>query len=534
MKRYGVRLIALILAAALLTGCAGFGDYQRLKDLYFGSTTNFSHMEYVRPDPDDFLEAQSRCLTLAAEGKDLNALTDAIWDMYDEYDHFYTMYTLADIYYCRDMSDLYWQPEHAWCQEKSHEVEAGLDQLLYALAASPLRKELESDNLFGAGYFDSYQGESVRDEEMTALMEEESALSDQYNALIMDLPGEKDPGYRAAAMEIVEIYARLITLRQQQAALAGYDDYISLANDLYYSRDFSRAQVENYLAGIREHLVPIYRQVYTMDSEELGCYQAQKEQVVGYLSKAARNMGGVVAEAFQVMESASLYDLDQGENRYPASYEVYLLDYELPYVFLSPEGTNYDALAFAHEFGHFCNDYASYGSVLNTDCAEVLSQGMEYLSLCYAGKEADLTRLKMADSLYAYVEQAAYTEFEYAAYSLSAEELTAENLVALYEEVTAQYGFDVTGYDGTELVDITHFFTYPGYVVSYIISNDAAMQIYRMELEKPGAGLKLYEKLLASNAWTLDEFLKEADLQSPFAPGRVEEAARIFRETFGG
>ena len=473
-------------------------------------------------------------MDLAAEGKDLSALTDAIWDMYDEYDHFYTMYTLADIYYCRDMADLYWQPERAWCQEASYEVDAGLDQLLYALAASPLRKELESDRLFGAGYFDAYQGESIWDGEMTALMEQEAALTNRYDAMVLELPEADDPGYEAAAMEIVEIYAHLIALRQQQTALAGYDDYISLANDLYYSRDFSRAQVEAYLAKIREHLAPIYREIYAMDSADLGCARAQKEQVFAYLSKAANRMGGVVAEAFRIMDSAALYDIDPGENKYPASFEVYLLDYELPYVFLNPEGTNYDALAFAHEFGHFCNDYASYGSSLNTDCAEVLSQGMEYLSLCYAGEEADLTRLKMADSLFAYVEQAAYTEFEYAAYSLSADELTAEKLVALYEEVTAEYGFDVTGYDGTEMVEITHFFSYPGYVFSYIISNDAAMQIYQMELEQAGTGLKLYEKMLATNAWSLDEFLKEADLKSPFATGRVEEVAKIFRETFGG
>ena len=533
MKQYAIRLIALILATVMLTGCTVLEDYQRLKEQYFGAATHFSQMEYVRPDPDDFMEAQRRCIALAEEGTDLDTLTDAIWEMYDEYDQFHTLYTLADIYYCRDMTDLYWQAEYAWCQEKALDVDAGLDQLLYALAASPLKAELEGETLFGAGYFDAYQGESLWDAELTALMEQETALTSRYDAMVLELPEEDDPGYKDAAMEIVEIYVQLIALRQKQAELVGYEDYISFAGDFYYSRDYTPAQVQTYLTEIRETLVPLYRQVCAMDDASLGYVQAGEKEVFDYLEQAAKRMDGTVAEAFDVMTSAGLYDIAPGENKYPASFEVYLWDYYSPYVFLNPEGTNYDALSFAHEFGHFCNDYASDGSALNTDCAEVLSQGMEYLSLCYTRETEGITRMKMADSICVYVEQAAYTAFEHAAYSLSPEELTAEKLVALYEEVTADYGFDAVQYSGMELVEITHFFSYPCYVFSYIISNDAAMQLYQMEQEKSGAGLKLYEEILDSDAWSLTEFLEEAGLESPFEPERLAEVAQTFRAVFG-
>ena len=200
---------------------------------------------------------------------------------------------------------------------------------------------------------------------------------------------------------------------------------------------------------------------------------------------------------------------------------------------MNPTMTSYDHLTFAHEFGHFCNEYASYGTSLNVDCGEVLSQGMEYLSLCYTEGTEEMVAMKMADSICTYVEQSAYAAFEQAAYGLTGEDLTAENLVKLYEDVTLEFGFDTWGeYDGTELAELPHMFGYPCYVFSYVVSNDAAMQIYQLELEETGKGLKVYEDCLTSAAWDLTEFVKEAGLESPFAEGRLDEVTAVFKEVF--
>ena len=533
MKKHWIRLVALVLAAAMLTGCGIMEEYRRLLNIYNGAGVHFFDMEYERPDTQAFFDCRDRCAALAAEGTDLDALVDAIWELYELYDHFYTQYTLADIHYCLDMSDLYWQDEYDWCMEKTYEVDAALDQLMYDLAASPLREELEDDSLFGPGYFDGYQGESLWDAELTAMLEEEADLVGKYQEMAMELPESTDPGYGAAAMELVDLYAELIVLRQEVAAWAGYDSYVDFAYDFYYSRDYTPEEERAYLEQVRETLVPIYRQLYVREDLDLGYYQATEEQVFWYLEEAAENMGGTVAEAFSVMDAAGLYDISPGENKYPASFAVYLWDYGVPFIFLNPEGSNYDALSFAHEFGHFCNDYASRGTMLNTDCGEVLSQGMEYLTLCYTEDTEEMVRMKMADSLDTYVEQAAYAAFEQEVYRLSPEALTAENIVALYEEVTAGYGFDVWEYDGTELAEMTHLYGYPFYVFSYVVSNDAAMQLYQLELEEKGAGLEIYEKCLTSDAWDLSEFVRQAGLESPFAEGRLEQVAEIFRQVLG-
>ncbi|MBQ3488338.1 MAG: hypothetical protein IJA71_08660, partial [Clostridia bacterium] len=182
--------------------------------------------------------------------------------------------------------------------------------------------------------------------------------------------------------------------------------------------------------------------------------------------------------------------------------------------------------------GHFCNDYHSCGSSAGIDVLEVFSQGMEYLSLCYGPDTDRLALVKLADSLSTYVEQAAFATFEHRLYEL--EEPTVEDLYAIYEEVAVSFGFRSVGYDPRVFVTIPHFFTNPMYIDSYVVSNDAAMQLYQLELEAPGAGLARFEEHLdTQEVWFLG-FLETAGLESPFAPGRLETVRDLFRQELLG
>ena len=70
------------------------------------------------------------------------------------------------------------------------------------------------------------------------------------------------------------------------------------------------------------------------------------------------------------------------------------------------------------------------------------------------------------------------------------------------------------------------------YVFSYIISNDAAMQIYQLELESPGAGLDCYLDNLDNEEGYFLAFLESAGLESPFTGGYVDDLARTFQRLF--
>jgi len=544
MKKIYRSVLSLLLAAALLCGCATSGGSMREHLAAHEKAVlpqqeellTFDQMVYERPDMDVLAQTLEEACTLAG-GEDVEAIMDAVFAYYDAYDWFYTCYSLADIHYSMDLTDSYWEAEYYYCVEQSAEVDAGLEELYYTLAASPCRQTLEGEDYFGSGFFDSYDGENGWDDHFTELLEREAELENRY----YDLSGEAGsltPGakgyYTTYGEPMAQVLVDLILVRQEIAAYWGYDNYVDFAWDFYYYRDYTPAQMENYMASISRELVPIYRQMARTDVWDQAYRYASQEDTFAFVKEAVMAMGGTVAEAFGDMESRGLFDLSYSPNKYSTSFEVYLTSYQSPFVFVCPGLEVYDRLTFAHEFGHFCNDFASGGSYAGIDVLEIFSQGMEYLSLCYGADTGPLTRVKLADSLCTYVEQAAFATFEHRAYSLSGEDLTVEGLCALYDEVAQAYGFDAVGYDPMEFVTITHFYTNPLYIDSYVVSNDAALQLYLMELEAPGTGLALFEENLDTTEAYFLAFLEIAGLESPFAPGQLESVRDLLERQLLG
>lgn len=540
MKRMYIKLAALCLIVALLfTGCSGMAlgslIHSFAQILMNGHYVPFSEMEYTRPDLAEFQEKLDACMAGAKTDTDVEELMEKVYDVYDVYHRFYTNYSLANIYYYKDLTDIYWNEEYTFCTENSAQVDAGMDQLLYALAGSDLKAKLETDDYFGAGFFDDYVGESIWDETFTQLMAQEAQLQNEYDELsakALDMDYYSDEFFAGVGTQMAELFVELVALRQKIAAYAGYDNYLQFAYEFYYYRDYTPEQAMGYLEDVKEELVDLYMNIPS-DVWDPMYTQCSESEIFSYVENCANAMGATVADAFELLKDGGYYDISYGENKYNASFEVFLSYYAVPFVFMSPQGNGRDPLTFAHEFGHFCNDYASGGRAAGIDVAEVFSQGMEYLSLFYSEDTQDLERMKMADSLSVFVEQAAYASFEHQVYLLDEKELTVENVQKLYEQTGAAYGFNKWGWDSRDYVRITHFFIAPVYIISYVVSNDAAMQIYQAEQAAKGEGLKLFESNLATQEATFLAFVQSAGLTNPFEKGRVAQLRETFEKVLG-
>lgn len=539
MKKFG-RIVAMVLIVALLlTGCTMPDLESILEDAYalitLGTAVAFDEMEYVRPDLDTFRTQLDVCLELAETETDVDDLMAEVYTQYELYYDFYTNYNLADIHYCIDMTDIYWDEEYNFCLENSSEIDAGMDQLLYALADSPLREELESDEFFGEGFFADYEGDSIWDDTFIALSNRENELLSRYyeiNAQSVEAEYYSEEFFSEYGLQLEEVFVELVAVRQEIAAYAGYGSYPEFAYDFYYYRDYTPEQTAGYVAQVRDELVDLYLQLDSSVWEVL--YETcSQEDTYAYTYECAQAIGGTAENAFKLMEKAGLYDITYSANKYDASFEVFLYSYYVPFVYMCPSQTGLDKLTFTHEFGHFCSDYAAGGSAAGVDVAEVFSQGLEYLSLCYCENTDALARMKMADSLCTFVEQAAYAAFEHQVYELEGEDLTVENVRTLYGQVMDEYGLSEYGRDVRDYVLIPHFYIVPLYVISYVVSNDAALQIYQAELRQTGAGLALWEDNLATMQGYFLAFMEEAGLESPFAEGRVQQIRDTFASVLG-
>jgi len=534
MKKILRWLTAVLVIALVLSGCDySLEDYELLELRRFyreQCVVDYEDMEYERPDMTAFQQSLDDACRIAGEAKRVDEIIDAIYGFYDHYDGFYTSYLLADVRYSADLTDIYWEQEYNYCIEQAATADAGLDTLYRALAKSPLREQLESEEYFGAGYFDAYEGESLYDDYYMDLMDQEADLINQYYDLSSQAleAADEEEYYTVYGEQMAQVLVELVVLRQEIARYAGYDGYAQFAYDWYYYRDYSPAQVTDYLAEIQKELVPLYVGLGNDGIWDAGYERCTERQTYAYVKSCAENMGGVIEAAFELMDQRGLCDISYGENKYNSSFEVFFDSYYAPFVFMNAQEVAWDKLTFAHEFGHFANDYACIGSYAGTDVAEVFSQAMEYLSLRYADGGETLTELKMADCLCTYVEQAAYAEFEHRLYELK--DPTVEAVEALYDRVCRDYGFESWEWDSRSFVDVPHFYTNPMYIISYVVSNDAAFQIYQMELAEEGAGLALLkESLYSEESWIL-AFADAYGLESPLAEGRVEKVRQTLED----
>ena len=181
MIKKHLRILALVMALCLLlTGCAPLSLLQDFASYYSATSTSFRDMEYVHPDTEKLESTLKTCLQLSQTSQDVDELVESIYDFYAEYDLFYTSYALADIHYNCDITDEYWKSEYIFCTEVEPTAESMLEQLYCALADSHLRSELETDDLFGAGFFADYEEDPVMDKPLIKLMEQEASLENRY------------------------------------------------------------------------------------------------------------------------------------------------------------------------------------------------------------------------------------------------------------------------------------------------------------------------------------------------------------------
>ena len=523
------RIIALFLVLCLvLSGCSSY-----LVDIFgYQDGPAFSEFTYTRPDVSQLDSTLEKCRQNIESDADIEDIVLNIETFYVQYDSFYTNLNLADIYYCLDLRDSEWEEEYNYCIGLAGEIDAKLETLYEMLAVSQYCQELEEDYYFGTGFFEAYTGEPLLDETYIALAQEEGRLQGAYYDVFSkagDLYSYSPEFYDTYGAELAQILVDLIRVRQQIAEHFGYESYGEFSYESIYGREYTANQAKQYMESIGIALTDIYDSIYYDDIWQYGEERSNTLQTFNYVSKTAEYLGGDVQKAFESMVVRELYDLTYSPYKYGNSFSVYLTDYHAPYIFVNPWYDQTDKLTFAHEFGHFANDYICHGSYVSIDIGEIQSQGMEYFSLC-CSEDEKLMQYKMADSLDVYIRQSAYGLFELEIYELEEEELTVENLIALYRQICENFAIVQEDWDEMEFVNISHFYDSPMYVISYVVSNDLAMQLYEMELNQPETGKTIYVDMLSSEDAYILDLADRYNLKSPFS----EERIAVIKAFFGG
>ena len=555
---------------------AGERDY--LEDGYV-EMVPFPEMAYERPDVET-LEAQIEELAAMAErGDDPDAILTAYYAVSDGFLNFRTMDSLSYIRYTLNTNDSYYKDEYDWLEQVSPDLQEKLETFLKACANSPVRDALERD-YFGYGYFDEYEDYEVyTNPDYLALAKQEEELLAEYRSALESPTityGGETLDYNealAAAEEALEnsstyteyyesvdryigvlkayyeqynvsvgqIYLELVKVRKQMATVLGYESYADYAYEISYERDYTHEQGAAYLAQVKELLVPVYEEVGSAGS---GGFSMTQDQVERALTAAVRSIGGEVQEAWDFMHAYELYDLSVAPEKFDSSFTTYLYNYEAPFLTVNAKGTSDDFTTFSHEFGHFTDNYVNYGADEDLETAETFSQAMELLALCYTEGVLSQTQIRemIRGNLSSLLEnsflfQGALAAFEDRVYALDESELTVEKVNECFRQSCIDYGAydeDWDFYYRMMWIDVTHFFEMPYYVISYVVSADTALQVYRLESEQTGAGLDAYRRLLDRTPGDgVQAVMQTAGMENPFRSGSLTELAAFFREQLG-
>lgn len=519
----------------------------------------FEDMEYTRPDAAALCKALGELEKLVKNDGSFDEVGAAFEAAYSDYSLFNTMDSLSYIRHTIDLNDEYYETENNWCEEQSPLIEQALEKCYIAMGQSDLRDRLEEE-YFTEGFFDFYDENQIySNDRVVKLMQKDNDLQAQYMALqsdqtiewngeevlYEDIVGDESLDYdsylRAYQLyynkynpQVGEIFAEMIRTRNEIAKELGYDTFADFAYSYYYDRDYTPEEAEDYLSDIAAELAPMYFYAVYGAQSTTPC---STDEVLDLFEKTVYRFGGEFATSYEFMQAYDLMDITDSSSKMPGSYVTYLSSYQMPFLYVSPTGKLDDLLTCCHEFGHFVDGFVNCNGTSSIDCNEIFSQGLEFLSLSRAELDDDereaLTISKVADSLLTFVSQAAYAEFELRAYALPDDQLNTEGLNALFLECMEEFGQSYTGMEdiiAPGWIDIQHFLIAPYYVISYCVSNDAALQIFQLE-EENGTGLETYRALMSTSSGnTILALLEENGMESPFEPGRVEELADFFED----
>lgn len=552
------RLVALLLSLTMLVSLCGCDIYDvyDIYDAFFveddenaaeliSKTSNggrdnivsFDEMEYTHPDI-DALEAKAQdvedMLGNFFKVKDVISELDKFVALYN---NFYTMKNLACVRYDMDTQDEFYFEEYSFCVEASGDVEYITDELLLACSNSSMCDYLDKhffDGLLEERYSVTDGTGYTPSDELAKLERREAELENDYSGLYARYADDFDDGrFKKQNGEIAKIYIELIKLRHDIAEQRNMKSYEELAY-LDNGRDYTADDLDGYIEAIKQFIVPLYKKADSKKLYDRSLVSAMSPKTA--LSTVTSSVEGLdkgIDDALGYMLKYKLYDTGMSDSKYDQSYVLYLNDYESPFMFCSPSGYSDTVLTIAHEFGHYVDGYLNYGLNDSIDTSEVFSQGMEYLLLCNMDDAEQLTRYKMLDELELYAYQACLNEFEHEAYAMDEDELTVERLNFLYSELLEEYGVS-DDYKGLDWISVTHLFTSPFYVISYCVSDSAAFELYNMELNESGSGLKMYMKLLAeSTNYGFLDLLEECGMSSAISADTVKAIAATLADKLG-
>ena len=225
------------------------------------------------------------------------------------------------------------------------------------------------------------------DPKILPLMQEENALTTQYNDLLakaqipwrgetlnLSLMGpylhSSDRAVRKEAYEaftafftknqeeLDDLYDRLVKNRTHQGEAMGYENYLPLGYARMMRNCYDRSDIAQFRKQVKEDFVPFAEKLHERRRQRLGIDHLMYYDEGVYFPQGNPNeLSPETAEFMNFMCDNELFDVIGRKTKTTGGYMTYIPDYKAPFIFANFNGTSGDADVITHECGHAFQGY---------------------------------------------------------------------------------------------------------------------------------------------------------------------------------
>ena len=346
---------------------------------------------------------------------------------------------------------------------------------------------------------------------------EENGGYDVYEAL-----------YKEEGLQMGRIQMELVSLRNQVAAIHGYDNYYDMAWTESYSRNYTYNDFQKVAGFTKENLSDILLTINRsyLNSDAQSVYDIDPTTLHEKLLASDKLMPNARQALEYIHDKGLMYVAPDGS--YQVGFSTKFESFGEPFIYVTHEdpADNLSAIeTITHETGHCINFFYDKSNVFGAmvfdlDVAETQSTGMVLMYMdvikdLYDGAEESVPRWYLLDAALTLINCGYQAEVEHLMYT--SPDLTPLEISQKAGQIAHDYGYyGAIQSDGNSYfwAHIPHYSDSPGYVVSYVMSQAASIGVWTKSMNNREKAMEMFDEILTlqNNETHYDKMVEEYDL----------------------
>ncbi|MBW3546423.1 MAG: M3 family oligoendopeptidase, partial [Bacteroidetes bacterium] len=219
------------------------------------------------------------------------------------------------------------------------------------------------------------------------------------------------------------LYTKLISLRDQVAKNAGFDNYRDYMFKSMGRFDYTPQDCFDFHTSVKEEVVPMLNELAEERKKKLGVDKLRpwdkavdpegrealkpfesSKQLTSRTIECFKRLDPFLGQCLEIMEEMGHLDLESRKGKAPGGYNYPLAEVGVPFIFMNATSTLRDMITILHEGGHAVHSFLTRDLELSdfkhtpSEVAELASMSMELISMdqwdLFFDNEEDLNRAK--------------------------------------------------------------------------------------------------------------------------------------------